>query len=202
MLESLFTSKARVKILETFLLNRDSEFHIRELARRTGISPPYVMKELHNLKDLGILIEKRQGNMVFYRINKSASIVEELRKIFLKTEGVAPELFELLKKERNRIRYALVYGSFAKGTEVASSDIDLLIVGEIDEDKAAHLMMKAQSRIGREINYVIWSERAFAEKSGQKIPLLREISKNPVIMIIGDTDDFKRSIKEQADRKI
>ncbi|SRR5579875_113165 len=202
MLESLFTSKARVKILETFLFNRDSEFHIRELARRTGISPPYVMKELHNLKDLGILIEKRQGNMVFYRINKSASIVEELRKIFLKTEGVAPELFELLKKERNRIRYALVYGSFAKGTEVASSDIDLLIVGEIDEDKAAHLMMKAQSRIGREINYVIWSERAFAEKSEQKIPLLREISKNPVIMIIGDTDDFKRSIKEQADRKI
>ena len=71
MLESLFTSKARVKILEIFLLNKEREFHIRELARILDISPPYIMKEFNNLKTLGILSERKDGNMIFYKINKS-----------------------------------------------------------------------------------------------------------------------------------
>ena len=196
MLEILFTSKARVKILETLLLNRQANFHTRELARRTGVSPPYVLKELRNLKGLGILSEKREGNMVFYKVNESSSIVEDLKRLFLKTESLGAELFKTLKKDQERIRYALIYGSFAKGTEISSSDIDLLIVGDIEEDKVAGALLKAQSRIGREINYIVWSEKELLEKSVQQVPLLREISKTPVIMIIGDADEFKRFIKE------
>lgn len=196
MLESLFTSKARVKILEIFLLNKDGEFHTRELARRTGVSPPYVMKELRNLKSLGILAEKREGNMAFYRVNNASSIVEDLKRIFLKTESVGAQLLDVLKKDKERIRYALIYGSFAKGTEVTSSDIDILVVGDIDENRILDSIMKAQSRISREINYIVWTEKAFVEKSKQKIALLREISRTPVIMIIGDVNEFKRSIKE------
>lgn len=198
MLERLFTSRARVKVLETFLLNKNKEFHTRDLARRTCISPPYVMKELHNLKDLGILVEKREGNMVFYTINKSSSIVEDLKRMFLKTESVGKELFAVLDKDREKIKYALIYGSFAKGTEVTSSDIDLLVIGEVRENNILESVMKAQSRIGREINYIVWTEKAFLEKAGQKIALLREVSRTPVIMIIGDIDEFKRSIKEPS----
>lgn len=198
MLESLFTSKARVKVLETFLLNKGKEFHTRDLARRTGVSPPYVMKELHNLKNLGILVEKREGNMVFYAINRSSSIVEDLKRLFLKTESVGKELLEVLKKDKEKIKYALIYGSFAKGTEVTSSDIDLLVIGDAEEKDVLGLVMKAQSRIGREINYIVWTEKAFKEKARQRIALLREISKTPVIMIIGDIDEFKRSIKEPS----
>lgn len=198
MLESLFTSKARVKILETFLLNKDREFHTRDLARRTGVSPPYVMKELRNLKGLGLLSERREGNMAFYKVNKSSSIAEDLKRLFLKTESVGAELTDVFKKDREKIKYALIYGSFAKGTEVTSSDIDLLIVGDIGEDRVLDSILKAQSRTSREINYILWTEKAFAEKSRQKIALLREISRTPVIMIIGDADEFKRSIKEPA----
>lgn len=198
MLEALFTSKARVKILEILLFNKQDDFHTRELARRTGVSPPYVMKELRNLKGLGILSEKREGNMVFYKINESSSIVEDLKRLFLKTESLGTELFQRLKKDQEKIRYALIYGSFAKGTEISSSDIDLLVIGDIEEDRVASHVLRAQSRIGREINYIIWSEKEFLEKSVQQVALLREISKTPVIMIIGDADEFKRSIKEPA----
>lgn len=199
MLESLFTSRARVKILETLLLNKGKEFHTRELARRTDVSPPYVMKELHNLKGLGILEERREGNMAFYRISKSSTVVEDLKRLFLKTESLGKELFDVMKKEAKMIKYALIYGSFAKGTEITSSDIDLLIVGEIGEDRVLKAIMKAQSRIGREINYSVWTEREFLEKARQKVALLREISRTPVIMLIGDSDEFKRSIKEVTD---
>jgi predicted nucleotidyltransferase len=118
--------------------------------------------------------------------------------LFLKTEGVGAELATILKKDAGKIKYALIYGSFAKGTEVTSSDIDLLIIGDIEEDKVLDAVMKAQSRIGREINYILWTEKAFQEKAKQKISLLKEISKTPAIMIMGDINGLKRSIKEPS----
>lgn len=197
MLEVLFTSKARVKMLEAFLLNKHSEFHTRELARRIGVSAPYVARELRNLSGLGIVIERRQGNMALYKINQTSVIVEDLKRLFLKTESLGAELAATLKG-REEIRYALIYGSFAKGTEVTSSDIDLLVIGDIDEDSVLGPVLKAQSRIGREINYAVWTERAFLEKAKQNAALVREISKTPVIMLIGDLGEFKRSIKEAS----
>jgi predicted nucleotidyltransferase/biotin operon repressor len=195
MLEKLFTSKARVKVLETVLLNKGREFHTRELARRIGVSAPYVMKELQNLKSLGLIVERREGNMVLYSINPSSSVIEDIKRIFLKTESLGTELFRVLKGSKESVRYALIYGSFAKGTEVTSSDIDLLVVGDVDEDAILKAVMKAQSRIGREINFIVWTEREFAAKRKEKVALLREIARTPVIMIIGDADEFKRSIK-------
>lgn len=195
MLEKLFTSKARVKILEAVLLNKGKEFHTRELARRVGVSAPYVMKELQNLKSLGLVVEKREGNMAFYSINPSSTVVEDIKRIFLKTESLGAELSAVLEESKDRIAYALVYGSFAKGTEVTSSDIDLLVVGDVEEDVILKAVVKAQSRIGREINFILWTEREFAAKRKQNVALLREIAKTPVIMIIGDANEFKRSIK-------
>ncbi|MGD1838323.1 MAG: nucleotidyltransferase domain-containing protein [Nitrososphaeraceae archaeon] len=203
MLESLFTSKARVSILEIFLLNKEKEFHIRELARILDISPPYIRKEFNNLKRLGILSERKASrNMIFYKINKSSSIVEDLKRIFLKTEGIAAELTSVLTKNNNKdnkniIKYAMIYGSFAKGTEITSSDIDLLIIGSIDEDTLLKLVIDTQNKIGREINYTMWTEKEFISNIQKQIPLLREIRKTSVIMIIGDKDEFKRIIKEK-----
>lgn len=198
MLEQLFTSKARVKVLETFLVtSSDSEIHIRELARTLNTSPPHILRVLEGLTRLGILVKVKRGNMVFYRRNKSSAIAEDIKRILLKTESLGYELQKTLKETDGRnIKYALIYGSFAKGTEVTSSDIDLLVVGEIDEDEVVKTVLNAQRRIGREINYVVWSEKEFREKIRARTVLLREISKTPVIMLIGDEHEFKRSIKE------
>lgn len=207
MLESLFTSKARVKILEIFLLNKESEFHIRDLARRLDVSAPYIMKELDNLEKLGILSKRKEGNMLFYKVNKSSSIVEDLKRIFLKTEGLAAEIKNILNTiEKNNkdssntksIKYVLIYGSFAKGTEITSSDIDLLVIGNIDEDILLKSIIKTQDRIGREINFTLWTENEFLENIRRQIHLLKEIQKTSVIMIIGDKDEFKRAIKEKT----
>lgn len=198
MLEQLFTSKARVKVLETFLVtSSDSEMHIRELARTLNTSPPHIMRVLEGLTRLGILMKVKRGNMVFYRRNKSSAIAEDIKRILLKTESLGYELQKTLKATNGRnIKYALIYGSFAKGTEVTSSDIDLLVIGSIDEDEVVKTVLNAQKRIGREINYVVWSEKEFHEKIRARTVLLREISKTPVIMLIGDGHEFKRSIKE------
>lgn len=196
MLERLFTSKTRVKLLSEMLLSSDREYHIRELSRIIDISPIYVQKELKNLQSLGLLTSRKQGNMVLYVLDKSSTISDDLKRIFLKTEVVGTEILKSLDK--SKIQYALIYGSFAKGVETTKSDIDLLVIGDIDEDVLLKSVSKAEGKVGREISYVLWTPKEFAQKARQKIPLLLEILKTDVVMIIGEQHELKRFIKKES----
>jgi predicted nucleotidyltransferase len=93
---------------------------------------------------------------------------------------------------------ALIYGSFAKGTETTKSDIDLLVIGDLDEDLVLRAVSKTEKKIGRQINYIFWTPKEFAQKARQKIPLLADILKTDVIMIIGEQREFKRFIKKES----
>lgn len=196
MLERLFTSDARVKILTEILLNSEREYHIRELSRITDVSPIHVQKELKNLESLGLLRSKKKGNLALYMLEKDSTISDDLKRIFLKTEGVGTMLFKGLDKKK--IRYALIYGSFAKGTETTKSDIDVLVIGEIDEDSLLDSISKVEKRIGREINFIHWTPKEFVQKAKEKIPLLVDILRTDVIMIVGEQSEFKRSIKKES----
>lgn len=196
MLERLFTSKTRVHILEQFLLNPDAEYHIRQLSRIIDTTPIMVQRELRNLEQLGLLSGKKRGKMILYMLNRKSSIIDELKRIFLKTESLGGYLLKSLSKaDRQKIRFALIYGSFAKGQETTSSDIDLLVIGDIDEDAILKSLSKTEQNLGSQVNMVLWTEDEFLEKARQKIPLLKEISKTPFIMIVGEENEFKRIIK-------
>lgn len=196
MLERLFTSNARVKLLAEILLNSDREYHIRELSRITDVSPIYVQKELKNMQSLGLLVCRKKGNMMLYMADKNSTIIDELKRIFLKTESVGTQIFKSL--DRKKIQYALIYGSFAKGTESTKSDIDLLVIGDVDEDSLLGSISKTEKKIGREINFIHWTPKEFVQKAKEKIPLLVEILKTDVIMIIGEQSELKRTIKKES----
>jgi predicted nucleotidyltransferase len=192
-LEHLFRSEGLIQILKLFFLSPGGEFYINEIARRTGLSPPYVAKELATIQRIGLVNRRERGGLVLYSISKSSLIFEELKRIFLKYELIDEIVSKGLPAEK--IKYALIYGSFAKGTETASSDIDLLVIGDIEEDILLKAIMKIQAKVSREINYLLWHEDELAEKAKAKIPLIREISKSPIIMIVGGEDEFKRLIE-------
>lgn len=194
MLERLFTSKSRVKILELLLLNPTREFHLREISRLTGVSPPYVKREIGNLMVLGLVLRRSQGNLVLLRLNRGSVIAEELKRIFLKTESFGRFIRDSLG-EVGEIKFALIYGSFARGEEAEASDIDLLVVGDVDERRMLDIVEKVEERTGREVNYVAWTEDEFEAKVREGVPLLEEIVNTPVIMIVGDFDEFRKAVK-------
>ncbi len=183
--------------MRLFFLNPDAEFHINEIARRTDLSPSYVVSELGILQRIGLVIRREQGNLALYRANTKNIIHEDLKRIFMKYVLVDNIIAKDLPA--SEIKYALIYGSFAKGTERESSDIDLLVIGQISDDHLLNGIMKAQKEISREINYILWTEDEFRDKSKERIALLREISETPVIMIIGEESEFKRSIENGTD---
>ncbi|HEV2193824.1 MAG TPA: nucleotidyltransferase domain-containing protein [Nitrosopumilaceae archaeon] len=192
-LESLFRSRAQVLILKLLFLNSSSEFHANDMARKTGLAPSTIAKEMPVIQNIGLVLRRTQGNLVFYKINNQSVIYNELKRIFLKFEMLDEIISRDLPKEK--IKYALIYGSFAKGTESQSSDIDLLVIGDVNEDALLRSVSKTERTIGREINYLLWKEKEFMERVEKKIPLMKEISRTRIMMIIGDEDEFKRLVE-------
>lgn len=93
------------------------------------------------------------------------------------------------------IRYTLVYGSFASGEESEYSDVDLLIIGNISEEKILNITSQVEKEVKREINYILWSEEEFMKRVESKHHLLREIASKPVIMLVGEEGEFRRAVK-------
>ena len=82
-LQSLLTSKTRIKILSLFLFT-NKKYHLREISRRVKITPIYVSKELKNLENIDLIKKEKLANLSIYSINENNRIIDELRSIFRK----------------------------------------------------------------------------------------------------------------------
>ena len=101
MLQKLFSSKVRVEILSVFLLNPERELYVREVERLTGEDYKNVSMELRNLKEIGLLSSRNEGNLKHFSLNKEFVIYEELKSIFMKTKGAVGILREAVSTKRH-----------------------------------------------------------------------------------------------------
>ena len=193
LLEVLFRTKTLIQILKVLFLNQTQEYYLHELADQAGVSASTALRELNKIRILNLVTKLSQGHITYYRINRNCIIFEDLKQIFLKFELTD----EIISQELGsfNIKYALIYGSFARGTETETSDMDLLIIGDVSRDSILNSVSELESKIGREINFILWTEKEFKEKIKEKISLLSNIHNNEVIMIKGDKDEFTRSIR-------
>jgi len=191
-LELLFRSRTLIAILKILFMNQTKEYYLYDLASRAAAAPATVFRELERIQPLDIILKIKQGHIAYYKINKHCIIHNELKKIFLKFELADELISKTLKKFE--IKYALIYGSFARGTETETSDLDLLIIGNVDRDSISHSISNLSSKIGREINFILWIEKIFQDKANQHISLLNNIKNNEIIMIRGDENEFKKTI--------
>ncbi len=185
MLERLITSTARVRLLELFLLNPDRKMYIREIARFTGLNLNAVRRELTNLEEFGLLASSTSGNTKTYAVNKENPILQELTMIVLKTEGVGKVLKENIES-LGQIRCAFLYGSFAKNAARIDSDVDLFLIGKVDEDALEPLIRRSEERLQRDVNYVIFTVEEFKRRREQNDPFVSNVLAEPRIILIGE----------------
>jgi len=194
-IDRLFGSTTRVALLSKMMMNPDRSFFIRELSRELKIPYGMLYKEEKNLVSLGILTEEKKGKVTLVSVNKTLPYFAEIRRLITKTTGLADLMKSTLSRLRG-IRYALIYGSFASGEESESSDIDLLVIGDVDEEKVLNAISETEKEVGREINYILWSEKEFTKRVESKHHLLTDIVSKPLIMLIGEEDEFRRTAKK------
>ena len=121
-------------------------------------------------------------------MNRDFFIYDELQKIVLKTEGIAKIIKEDLARVSN-IECMFIYGSFAQGTAGAKSDIDLFIVGDVDENSLIPLVHTSERAINREINYTLMHSDELRKRKRAGDPFVKNVMKERKIMIIGACDD-------------
>jgi len=194
-MDRLFGSKTRVSLLSKLAMSPNKSFHLRELSRELKIPYSMLYKEEKNLASLGIVNEEKRGKVTLVSINKNLPYFAELKNLLIKTAGLGDLLKEALT-ELKEIKYALIYGSFASGDESETSDVDLLVVGEVTEEKMLNLTDRIEKEVGREINYILWNNKEFKKRAKNGHHLLRDIASKPVIMLVGEENEFRRTVKK------
>lgn len=189
MIETLFSSIARVEILKLFLFNPDNSFFQRQISSLTHQSIRGVQREVEKLEKLSLLEKSIQGNRIYYRTNKKCPIFEDLKNIIFKSTGIAIVLQEHLKIF-NTIKIAFIYGSYARGEEQLSSDIDLLVIGSISSKDLSSALSRVKKELIREINYFVFPLQEYKKRIRQNDHFLTSVLKDKKIFIVGDENDL------------
>lgn len=189
----LFKSKIRAGLLRLFFYNPQKEFYIRQLAKILNTSAGNTQKELRKLEADAIIKSKKMGNLRIYTLNQTLPLYPVLQQIITKTIGIESVLKENLKYLPG-IKYAFIFGSYAKGELKADSDIDLFIVGNINEDGLLKIIKNVEKMILRDINYHIDTSKSFHEKLKEKY-FYREITQKYILLTEND-DEFRKFIQQ------
>ena len=191
-LPALLFSQCRQQVIGLLLLNPDQRYHLREVARLTGLSAPPVGRELNKLADIGVLTREKIGNQLVFQANQRCPVFEELAGIARKTFGLGELLLHALQPCAKRCRVAFVYGSMASGDATTLSDVDIMILGSVSYEQAIRALSDAESTLGREINPTIFSLQEWQEKLKSKDSFLRSVLAKPKIFLLGNEEELMR----------
>jgi predicted nucleotidyltransferase len=156
---------------------------------------------LKNLESAGLLISRRRGNLKYYLLDRKFPIYDELRSIILKTKGAAGLLAQCLSG-MEKIDYAFIYGSFAAGQEVAKSDIDLMVIGDVTLEELIRRLKEPEIALGREIQPSLFGLREVRKRLWAKDAFLTRLTKEPKIMLIGEEDGLRGIAKKRSDKTV
>lgn len=178
------------EILKLFFKDVEKEYYFREISKILNKEPSYYQKYLDRLVEDKILLDNRRGNMRFFRLNKEHPLYEEIKSIVSKTVGLENELKEIVDKLCD-VECAFIFGSIARGKENSNSDVDLMLIGNVDQDILTPLLSLAEGEIAREINYHIYSREEIIKKIKEHDSFISNIFLSPIIKLKGDPYEFE-----------
>lgn len=181
-------SRLRKALLRYFCTNIDARLYLRQAAGLLGEDAGNLSKELTHLEKIGIFASEMSGKQKYYFLNKQYPLLGELKSIIFKTIGIEGTLKEMIASIAG-VRKAFVYGSFAREEENAKSDLDLLLVGDFNEDELIGKLSPLEDKLKREVNYTIYSPDEFFKKSKEKGSFLNEVLKTKLILLKGKPND-------------
>lgn len=147
------------RVLAPFMARPDDELSMSELIQTSAVGRGNVQRLVDKLVDAGLLLERRKGRYRGLAINKSFPFYAELRSIALKSFAIKEPITQALLPYARQIEEAFIFGSVANGSDRASSDIDLILVGtpsmlDVSVDLAA-----LEASLGRKINCNVYTRQ-------------------------------------------
>jgi hypothetical protein len=198
MIDALFGSKTRVKLLHLFLNNPGKAFYVREITRLIDEQINSVRRELSNMLEVGIITSDSADNKLYYEVSQRYEYYVPLRAIFA-DEGVKPvepkatkvASWHSLVEDLTGVRIAVLAGVLAHGS---ASSIDILLVGTSSPTKVQKVVKTIEKSEGRELNYSLLSYDEFYYRLSVRDKFITEILNGKHIVLV-DTDNVLNSQK-------
>jgi predicted nucleotidyltransferase len=190
---SLF-SDSQSRIYPWLFGQPERSYHLSELRRLTGLGSASLQRELNRLAEAGLVHSERLGNLRRFQANPQSSVFTELVALTRKTLGMAPMLREALLPLTPNLHAAWIYGSVAKQTDTAQSDIDVMLVGrDLSLGEILERLEPVEVQLGRKINPNCYTFQEFERRRGEPDSFVNRVISQPVLALIGDTHESARA---------
>jgi predicted nucleotidyltransferase len=168
----------------------ERSYHMSELRRLTDLGSASLQRELNRLAVAGLVNSERVGNLRRFQANPESPVFSELVSLTRKTLGIEPLLREALQPLQARIHAAWIYGSVAKQTDTARSDIDLMLVGEqLTLGEVLECLLPLEAELGRKINPSCYTPDEFERRRAEPDSFVNRVLAQPVLPLIGGDDE-------------
>ena len=181
-------SKVRRDLLVRFFARPGLERHVRELARETGWSATIVGRELDNLERAGILRSERIGNLRRYSVDSNSPVASEIRSLVQKTIGIEAHLRGALRGLPG-VEEAFLYGSYARGDDRATSDLDLMVVGSVNQELLSERLTDVERDLGRDLNPTTYDREEFERLQRDGDLFVESVLRGPRIQLLPAAKD-------------
>ncbi len=158
MIETLISSKTRIKLLLKFFLNSSTTAYLRSLESEFGESTNAIRLELNRLEHAGMLISFLKGNKKIFQANTKHPLFGEVQNMLMKTIGL-DQIIQTVIERLGDVEQVFLVGDFAKGLD--SPIIDLIFIGNIDKNYLVSLVERAEEMVHRKIRYLIYNQTEF-----------------------------------------
>lgn len=195
---STLFGKARQAVLTTLFEQPERSFFMRELSRMTGIGTGPLQHELAQLVEADLLLREPDGNRTNYRANTANPVFPELRGLLEKTCGMPVVIAKALDPLGAQVTHAAIYGSIARGSNHGRSDIDLIVIGEIEFDKLVAAMASTEAKLGREISSRLFNEPELRRRLSEGDRFTCGVLAGPLLIAKGEWDGFRDIARARA----
>ncbi len=166
-------------------------FHLSELRRLTGLGSASLQRELRKLTNAGLVSSERVGNLRRFQANPKSPVLGELVALTRKTLALEPMLREALSPLIPRLRAAWIFGSVAKQADTATSDIDVMVIGEdLALGEVLERLLPLEAELGRKINPTFYSPAEFERRRAELDSFVSRVLAQPILSLIGEVDEF------------
>lgn len=180
-------SDSQSRVYQWLFGQPEREFHLSELRRLTGLGSASLQRELNRLAKAGLVRSQRVGNLRRFQANPQSPVYGELVGLTRKTLGIEPMLREALLPLVPDLQSAWIYGSVAKQTDTAQSDIDVMLVGRnLRLAKVLELLVPLEAQLGRKINPTCYTPAEFKRRRAEADSFVNRVLAQPVLELVGN----------------
>lgn len=188
-ISSALFSDSQARVLQWLFGQPERSYHLSELRRLTSLGSASLQRELNRLADAGLVNSERVGNLRRFQANPQSPVYQELVSLVRKTLGVVPLLRQALQPLAGRLSKAFIYGSVARQTDTAGSDVDLLLVGEnLSLNEILNLLLPLEAQLGRKINPNCYTPMEYAKRVAEPDSFVNRVLAQVTLPLIGDVD--------------